>query len=121
MARLSKDDLKRHESFEFKEEEVEVPGLGGGTILVRSLSVEQREELQKNQPEKEEDWTLRNTAQLFSIVVADPDVTPEEAEEFLAKWPGEALDSVLAKFTEMMGQSPEETRDAAGEFPDQDE
>lgn len=121
MARLSKDDLKRHDSFEFKEEEVELPGIlvdgEPGTILVRTPSVKQREELRENNVEDEKDWTMANTAKLFSIIVADPKVEPEEAEEIISEWPGETLDVVLAKFAELLGQKPEETRDAAGEFP----
>lgn len=119
MARLSKEQMKDHRSFEFKEEEVEVPGLGG-SVLIRNPSVEQREELQKSAPAEDGEWTLANTAKLFSAIVIDPEVTPEEAEGFLGKWPGEALDHIMSKFNELMGPTEEEARDIPGSFPDQD-
>ncbi len=118
MERLSKTKIKARSNFTFKEEEVELPEIGG-SVLVRSPSVETRDEMAKHAPDDQKDWDLKNTAYLFSKIVVDPQVTPEEAEEFLGDWPGEALDRVLAKFTELIGTK-EETRAAVGQFPSKD-
>jgi hypothetical protein len=116
MARLSKSQVRDHSNFQFKEEEVDLEELGG-SVLVRAPSVKQREELSKHAPDKPEDWDLTNTARLFSVVVVDPECTYDEALEFLGDWPGTALDTVIGKFTQMIGDK-EDLRDAAGEFPD---
>ena len=114
MARLSKTKLANHSDFNFKEEEVDLPEIGG-SVLVRSPSVKVREEMAKRAPDDEKDWDLSHTAYLFSVVVVDPDVSQAEAEEFLGDWPGTALDRVLEKFTELIGTK-EDKRDAVGEF-----
>lgn len=118
MARLSKAKLADHSKFHFAEEEVDLPEIGG-SVLVRSPSVQQREELAKHAPDSEGDWSISDTARLFSIVVVDPQVTAEEAEAFLGEWPGAALDRVLAKFAELIGGK-EDLRDAVGEFQGQE-
>lgn len=119
MARLSKDQVRDHSNFKFPEEEVELEELGG-SILLRAPSVKQREELAKNAPDNADDWNLSNTAMLFSVIVVDPMFTPDEAEEFLGKWPGTALDKVMEKFMEMTKGKEADLRDAVGEFPPED-
>lgn len=127
MARLSKEALKKSQNFTFREEEVEVPGIPdpdtgeAGTVLVRTPSVGTRDRLAKQRPENVEDWELADTARLFAAIVVDPDVSEEEALEFLSDWPGEALDAILAKFNELTGVDGKERdgkRDAVGDFPD---
>lgn len=118
MARLSKDDLGAKGKFVFKQEEVELPELNegnGGSVLVRTPSVGQRDELGKHTPSKAEDWTMTDTARLFSLIVVDPEVSQEEAEAFLPAWPGPALDKIIDKFRELTGTK-EEIRQAAGDF-----
>lgn len=119
MARLSKDQVKDHSNFNFPEEEVELEELGG-SILLRAPSVKQRDELAANAPDNPEDWTLVNTAMLFSVIVVDPMFTPAEAEEFLGDWPGTALDKVMEKFMELTKGKEADLRDAVGEFPPED-
>lgn len=115
MARLSKQQLHNHNDFKFIEEEVDLPEIGG-SVLVRTPSVQQRDDLQHKTPDDEADWTLEHTALLFSIVVVDPKVSPEDAAQFLGAWPGTALDKVVSKFAELIGNK-EDLRDSVGEFP----
>lgn len=118
MARLSKEDLGARGKFVFKQEEVDLPELNdgeGGSILVRTPTVGQRDELGKHTPNKAEDWTLADTARLFSLIVVDPEVSAEEALEFLPEWPGPALDKIIDKFQELTGTK-KEIRQAAGDF-----
>lgn len=125
MARLSKEALKNSQNFTFREEEVTVPGISEdgepGTVLVRTPSVGARDRLAKQRPDSVGDWDLKDTARLFAAIVVDPQCTEEEAEVFLADWPGEALDAILVKFNELTGADGEEVdgkRDAVGDFPD---
>lgn len=119
MARLSKDQVKDHSHFQFKEEEVHLEELGG-SVLLRAPSVQKREELAQHAPDDPNDWTLSDTARLFSVIVVDPASTPEEAEEFLRNWPGTALDTVMEKFMELTKGKEADLRDAVGEFPPED-
>lgn len=114
MARLTKDQLGDRGRFQFKQEEVEVPGLDG-SVMVRSPSVGQRDELAKKTPDDNNEWTVEHTALLFSTIVVDPQLTQEEAAAFLNDWPGEALDAIVRKFSELTGTR-EVLRQAAGEF-----
>lgn len=128
MARLSKAALQHSQNFTFKEEEVPVPGIPNedgseGTVLVRTPSVGVRDMLAKQRPDDVADWKLKDTARLFAAIVVDPQCTVEEAEAFLADWPGEALDAILEKFNELTGQDGKERdgkRDAVGDFPDEE-
>jgi hypothetical protein len=120
MARLSKEQLGDRGRFRFNQEEVELPELQGKdddvpTVLVRTPSVGQRDALAKQLPDNEDEWTVEHTALLFATIVVDPDVSEEEAKEFIADWPGTALDKITAKWTEMIG-SPEVMRESAGDF-----
>jgi hypothetical protein len=114
MARLSKEQLGDRGRFTFNQEEVEIEELGG-SVVVRTPSVGQRDELSKHTPDDEKDWTLEHTATLFSLIVVDPEVTAEEALEFLGDWPGTALDRITKTFARLVGTK-EELRDAAGDF-----
>lgn len=114
MARLSKDQLGDRGRFVFKQEEVTLEELDG-SIVVRVPSVGQRDDLSKRLPDDEKEWTLDHTAALFATIVVDPDVTEDEAKEFLKDWPGSALDTVLQKWAELSG-SEEDMRQAAGDF-----
>lgn len=115
MARLSKENLGDRGRFRFKQEEVELPELDG-SVVVRSPSVSQRDELSKETPDDPKEWTIKDTAKLFAMIVVEPDVSEDEAAEFLGDWPGPALDRVVEKFAEMTGTK-EEKRTAVGDFP----
>lgn len=120
MARLSKEQLGDRGRFVFKQEDVELPEISGddgepGSVLVRTPSVGQRDALAKQLPDDEKDWTIDHTAVLFNTIVVDPQLTVGEAKEFLADWPGTALDKIVSKWTELVG-SKEEMRESASDF-----
>jgi len=120
MARLSKKQMGDRGRFVFRQEEVELPEIpdddgNPGTVLVRVPSVGQRDALAKQLPDNEADWSLGDVATLFSTVVVDPKLEADEAAEFLADWPGEALDRIVSKWTELQGTQ-EEMRQSAGDF-----
>lgn len=125
MARLSKENMRARGSFKFTQEEVQLPEIPDdkgepGSVLVRAPSVKQRDDIAKNTPDNPEDWTIGHTALIFSTVVVDPQLSKEEAAEFLGDWPGEALDKVIGKFNELIGATREELKRAAGEFRSSD-
>jgi hypothetical protein len=123
--RLTKDQLADRTRFKFREQELEIPEIGGSLVL-KSLSVRERELLPD--PEalgkiddegKRTEQALRDAGLVFSCIVSEPEVTPEEASEFLADWPAEAFDRVTKAYGELIGTE-EEARTAREEFPDRD-
>jgi hypothetical protein len=121
MARLSKDQLGDRGRFRFNQEDVALPELRSDedtedpTVLVRSPSVKQRDDLGEKLPADETEWRIPHVAILFSTIVVDPQLSPEEAEEFIGDWPGTALDRITLKFAELVGTK-EVMREAAGDF-----
>jgi len=120
--RLTVEDLANRTRFRFREEELEVPEIGG-TLVLKSLSVREREMLPDAEELQETDdagqrtqQAIRNAAQVFAVIVAQPKVSPEEAEQFLGDWPAEAFDRVTAAYGELVGNR-EEEKAAAAEFP----
>jgi hypothetical protein len=114
MKRLTKAQLGDRGRFTFKQEEVQLEELDG-SVIVRAPSVGQRQALSEKLPDNEDDWNLDHTAELFALIVVDPDVSADEAKEFLADWPGTALDAITKTFARLVGTK-EELRDAAGDF-----
>jgi len=121
--KLTKADLADRTRFRFREQELEIPELDG-TITLKSLSVREREMLPDPGVLKEIDdegqrteRALQNAATVFSCIVADPDLSAEEAAEFLGDWPSEAFDRVTAAYSELIGGE-EEQKAASAEFPD---
>lgn len=82
---------------------------------MRTPTVGTRDALAKQLPDEEKDWEIKDVALLFSTVVVDPELTADEANEFIADWPGSALDRIVEKWSAMIGNK-EEMRDSAGEF-----
>lgn len=121
MARLSKANLGDRGRFVFQQDEIELPEIPGddgepGTVLVRTPTVGTRDALAKKLPDDEGKWTIEeHVSLLFATIVVDPELTKEEAAEFLADWPSSALDKIIGRWQEMIG-SDEEMRDSAGEF-----
>lgn len=115
---LSKDQLANASKFSFDEEVLELPEIDGGKIMLKTLSVDERDSLPDLvNPDGSDASSTAKLAAYFSACVKTPDVTAEEAEKFLGKWPATALDKVLKKFAEMAGATKEEQSAAAGEFP----
>lgn len=114
MTRLSKENLADRGRFKFNQEELDLPELGG-SVVVRSPSVGQRDELARSTPDDPGDWTLEHTAKLFCVMVVEPAITEEEAVKFLGDWPATALDAISRKFRDLVGTK-EDMRQAAGDF-----
>lgn len=121
---LSADDLADRTRFRFREVVLEVPEIGGNLTL-KSLSVREREMLPDPTELLEVDdlgertqAAIKNAAQVFSVIVAEPRVSAEVAEQFLGDWPAEAFDRVTAAYGELVGSN-EEVDLAAKEFPDE--
>jgi hypothetical protein len=116
MPRLTKDQLADRSRYKFKDEEVDIPELGG-SVLVKTLSVAERDALPDLiDADGKPDSSVSKLAQLFCAVVCDPKLTQDEAEAFLGELPATALDRVVEAFGELVG-----TKEAADktvrEFP----
>lgn len=119
---LSAADLADKTRFKFREHEIEVPELDGNLVL-RSLTVAEREslpdpaELEELDDEGERtEKAMEATAKVFSIIVAEPKVSFEQARDFIPTWPAEALDRVTAAYRLFVGNK-EEVTAAGAEFP----
>jgi hypothetical protein len=123
---LTASDLRDRSRFQFREEELELPELGG-SVLLRSLSVEEREMLPDPTLLSEIDdkgertqAAIKASAETFSLIVADPKVSAGEALEFLSEWPAEAFDKITQAYGRLVGDA-EEERAAYAEFPGPDQ
>lgn len=119
---LSAEDLANKTRFKFREEELELPQIGG-KIVLKSLSVREREELPDPVDLSEVDdrgersqRAINSAAQVFAVIVSEPKVTVEQAEQFLGDWPADAFDAVTEAYGRMVGNK-EEAAAAAAEFP----
>jgi hypothetical protein len=113
LKRLTKEQLADTSRYKLREEELELPEIGG-SVLVKSLSVGARRALP---PLRDEDGnpTKEGQAASFATLVVDPEFTPEEAAEFIDALPASAYDKVQIKLAELLGTE-EERRDTVQEF-----
>jgi len=119
---LSADDLADRTRFRFREEAVEIPEIGGKVVL-KSLSVREREMLpdaselsEVDDLGKRTEKALQNAAQTFSVIVVDPKIDPDGWAKFIGDWPAEAFDRITAAYGELVGTEGE-VQAAADEFP----
>lgn len=106
---LSADELADKLRFQFKEEDVELPEIGG-KIRVKQLNLEEREGLPDLVDEKGKvlpDPGLRRLASMFAAIVIEPDMQMEAARQAILKWPAEAVDRVIIAFGKMTGTKEE--------------
>lgn len=112
---LTEEEIADTSRYQFAEEELYLPELGG-SIVVRPMTVEQRQELPSM---RDEDGnfkpTLKSMAAGFASIVVNPKLTPEKAEKFVGKLPTTAYDAVQLKLAELIG-STEEARATRKEF-----
>lgn len=120
-------DLRDKDRFQFKESILEIPELGGAKIVLRSLSVREREMLPGLEDIKETDdkgkrtkAAIRAAAETYSVLVHEPKLSAEDWESFLGDWPTEGYDRVSRAYGEMIGESDEEAREARAAFPGED-
>lgn len=120
---LSAEQLADRSRFKFRDTTLEIPEIGG-SIVIKSLTVRERESLPDISDVMDTDdrgkrtrKAIKNSAIAFSIIVKEPDVTAEQAEEFLGDWPAEALDRLTVAYRDLVGNK-EEAAAASGEFPE---
>lgn len=122
---LSAEQLADRSRFKFRDTTLEIPEIGGSVVL-KSLTVRERESLpdisdsdvmDTDDRGKRTKKAIKNSAIAFSIIVKEPDVTAEQAEEFLGDWPAEALDRITVAYRELVGNK-EEAAAATAEFPE---
>jgi hypothetical protein len=114
---LTKDQLADRTRFSFKEEDVELPEIGG-MIRVKQMNLQEREELPDLADENGKaipDPDKKRLATLFASIVVEPRLSVEEARETIVTWPAEAVDKVIIAFGKMTGTK-EEAVAAAAEF-----
>lgn len=119
---LSAEELADKTRFKFREETLDLPGIQG-KIVLKSLSVREREELpdpvdltEVTDRGERTKQAIESAAKVFAVIVAEPRVTAEQAAKFLGDWPAEAFDAVTEAYGDMVGNK-EEAKAAAGEFP----
>jgi len=119
--RLSAEELADRTRFKFREEELEIPEIGG-SIVLKTLSVREREQLPDPVDLTEVDdlgertrKAIRSAAETFAVIVVEPNVTVEQAEKFLGDWPAEAFDRISEAYAKLVGNRLEADA-AASEF-----
>lgn len=116
--KLTKEQLADRTRFRFREEDIELPELGG-TVTLKSLTVGEREDLPDMVDEEgKPDGSVAKIAQLVAAAVSEPKMTAEEVAAYIPFWPAEALDKLLIAYGKMNGNE-EELAAAAKEFRDQ--
>lgn len=111
MARLTKEELLDTSRYEYATEEVELEELGG-SVEVKVLSVEERDDVTRlirgAQKSKDAAKARDKVAEIFSIVVIDPDLSVEEAKGIIGPLPAPAFDRVMEAFSDLIGDDGEE-------------
>jgi hypothetical protein len=120
MARLSKDQIGDRGRYRFKQNEVPIPELSEDednpdTVLIRTPSLKQRDEMGTKLPDDPTEWKVDDAALLASVWVVEPQLSEKEWAEFLGDWPGTAFDRITTAFAKLIGGE-EEMRRAAGDF-----
>lgn len=116
MPRLTKDQLADRSRYQFRDKEVDIPELGG-SVLVKTLSVAERDKLPDLTDENGKSIaTVEKLAELFVAVVNDPELTLDEAKAFLGDLPATAFDRVVEAFGELVGTK-EDADKTVREFP----
>lgn len=118
--RLSKDDILKAD--DVRTEEVEVPEWGG-SVLVRGMTGEERDEFEASMLVRRGDQMIPDTwntrAKLIARCVIDDDGTPlftRQDVDALGKKSGAALDRVFDVASRLSGLRPEDAKEAAENF-----
>ena len=124
MSRLTAEQLNASadHDFDFREEEVEVPQLGG-TILLRELTVKRRSQLLTGL--LDENGNVKDVAEMnirmFAASCIEPAIGSREARKFIPKWPATVYDTAMEPLKRLGGDAGEEVSKAETEFPEADE
>lgn len=123
MSRLTAEQLNAaHETFTFKEAEVDYEELGG-SILVRELAAGRRAKLLKGL--LDEDGQVKDVMEfqcrMFSAATIEPELKTTEVRKFLPKWPASKADKVLDVAGKLGGDKKEEAAKREAEFHESDD
>lgn len=124
MSRLSAEQLNASadHDFDFLEEEVEVPQLGG-SILLRELTVKRRSKLLTGL--LDENGNVKDVAEMnvrmFAASCIEPKISEREARKFIPKWPATVYDAAMEPLKRLGGDASEEVSKAEAEFPESDD
>jgi hypothetical protein len=116
------EELCDETRFQFSTDVLEIPEVQA-RLLLRTLSVEERESLPGIAELMEEDKSgnrtekaIKASAMTFSVIVHKPKLTPEQAEQFIGKWPAAAFDRLSTAYRKLVGDAEEESA-AYATFP----
>lgn len=123
MSRLTLEQVKTAvDGFQFQEEEVEVPELGG-SILLRQLSAGGQGDLLDGliDPETESIRSFKEfAARQLAKACVDPPMSVDEARDFLERTPANIFAPIREAITKLNGSDPAAVKRAAeNTFPDE--
>jgi len=123
VGRLTAEELNAtaEKEFTFKEEEVELPQVGG-EILLRELTVGRRAKLLKGITDENGnvDDVLEFQTRMFAAACIDPQLSTKEVRRFLSKWPATECDAVFDAIGRIGGDSKKLSGNAEAEFQEAD-
>lgn len=120
MPRLTPEQINAaHETFSFREEEVEYEELGGD-VLVRELEAGRRAKLLKGLLDEDGNVgdVMEFQCRMFAHAVREPNLSVKEVRKFLPKWPASKVDKVLDVAGKLGGDKKEEAAKREAEFHD---
>lgn len=125
MSRLTAEQLNASAShdFQLKEEEVEIPQLGG-TVLLRELTTSRRAKLLKGITDENgnvsdvQEFQCRLTA---AALVEPAGIKTAEVRKWLPKWPATEADKILDAVNRLGGDKKKEAANAEAEFHETDD
>jgi hypothetical protein len=117
---LTKEQLQDRARFTFEERPLEIPELGG-KVLLRALSVAERNRLSNQLPDDAKNWQLKHTALSLSTYVKSVEMSLDDWTETIKPWPAQALDRINQEITKIINISIEEENSAGVEFRGTDE
>jgi hypothetical protein len=107
--------------FTLKEEEVEIPQLGG-TVLLRELTTGRRAKLLKGITDENGNVSdaMEFQNRLVAAALIEPAVKTAEVRRWLHKWPATEADKILDAVGRLGGDKKKEEANAEAEFQDEE-
>ncbi len=119
MGRLTKDQVLEH-TYEFREQEVDLPELGG-SVLIRQLSAAKQSRMLEGLIDFDTGGVTdleEMQARQFAASCVDPGFTVEEARDLMKRWPAEEWRRVTDAIQALSPAPQEVKRAAAVDFRD---
>ena len=123
MSRLTEEQIyAAHETFTFREEEIEFEELGGD-LLVRELAAGRRAKLLKGLLDDSGNVSdvMEFQCRMFAAACIEPNLTTKALRRTLPKWPASKIDQVLDVAGKLGGDKKEEQAKREAEFHDSDD